>query len=93
MKRMRKLYLVFQKGGSPSHLFNLSWTHCRYLLPLDNENERNYYIQNNLSVRGLINEIKTKSFDRLSYANKKSLKLITDKETSLDIKDMARAQY
>lgn len=86
MKRKRKLYLVFQKGGSPSHLFNLSWTHCRYLLPLDNENERNYYInrciQNNLSVRGLINEIKTKSFDRLSYANKKSIKLITDKETS-----------
>ena len=92
MKRMRKLYLVFQKGGSPSHLFNLSWTHWRYLLPLDNENERNYYInrciQNNLSVRGLINEIKTKSFDRLSYADKKHIKLITDKETSLDIKDM-----
>ena len=92
MKRMRKLYLVFQKGGSPSHLFNLSWTHWRYLLPLDNENERNYYInrciQNNLSVIGLINEIKTKSFDRLSYADKKHIKLITDKETSLDIKDM-----
>ena len=92
MKRMRKLYLVFQKGGSPSHLFNLSWTHWRYLLPLDNENERNYYInrciQNNLSVRGLINEIKTKSFDRLSYADKKNIKLITDKEISLDIKDM-----
>ena len=66
--------------------------HWRYLLPLKNENERNYYInrciQNNLSVRGLINEIKTKSFDRLSYANKKHIKLITDKETSLDIKDM-----
>ena len=59
-----------------------------------NENERNYYINkcilNNLSVRGLINEIKTKSFDRLSYENKKHIKLITDKETSLDIKDMSR---
>ncbi len=92
MKRMRKLYLVFQKGGSPSHLFNLSWTHWRYLLPLDNENERNYYInrciQNNLSVRGLINEIKTESFERLSYADKKNIKLITDKENNLDIKDM-----
>ena len=33
---------------------------------------------------------KTKSFDRLSYENKKNIKLITDKETSLDIKDMAR---
>ena len=38
--------------------------------------------------KGLINEIKTKSFDRLSYADKKNIKLITDKETSLDIKDM-----
>ena len=92
MKRMRKLYLVFQKGGTVCHQFNLSWSHYRYLLKFDNENERNYYInrciQNNLSVRGLINEIKTKSFDRLSYENKKHIKLITDKETSLDIKDM-----
>lgn len=92
MKRMRKLYLIFQKGGTPCHQFNLSWSHYRYLLKFDNENERNYYInrciQNNLSVRGLINEIKTKSFDRLSYADKKNIKLITDKETSLDIKDM-----
>ena len=92
MKRMRKLYLVFQKGGTPCHQFNLSWSHYRYLLKFDNENERNYYINrcilNNLSVRGLINEIKTKSFDRLSYADKKNIKLITDKENNLDIKDM-----
>lgn len=71
---------------------NLSWSHYRYLLKFDNENERNYYINrcilNNLSVRGLINEIKTKSFDRLSYADKKNIKLITDKENNLDIKDM-----
>ena len=39
MKKMKKLYLVFQKGGSLCHLFNLSWTHWRYLLPLKNENE------------------------------------------------------
>ena len=73
---------------------NLSWSHYKYLLKFDNEDERNYYINrcilNNLLVRGLINEIKTKSFDRLSYANKKHIKLITDKETSLDIKDMSR---
>ncbi len=66
----------------------------KFYIYFKNENERNYYINkcilNNLSVRGLINEIKTKSFDRLSYENKKHIKLITDKETSLDIKDMAR---
>ena len=43
---------------------NLSWSHYRYLLKFDNENERNYYInrciQNNLYVRGLINQIKPK---------------------------------
>ena len=90
---MRKFYTYFKKVNTVCSQSNLSWSHYKYLLKFDNENERNYYInrciQNNLSVRGLINEIKTKSFDRL-YENKKHIKLITDKETSLDIKDMAR---
>ena len=92
LKNMRQLYLIIKKSRTPCDQLTLTWSHWRYLLPLKNENERNYYInrciQNNLSVRGLINEIKTKSFDRLSYADKKNIKLITDKETSLDIKDM-----
>ena len=92
LKNMRQLYLIIKKSRTPCDQLTLTWSHWRYLLPLKNENERNYYInrciQNNLSVRGLINEIKTKSFDRLSYADKKHIKLITDKETSLDIKDM-----
>ena len=89
---MRKFYTYFKKVNTVCSQSNLSWSHYKYLLKFDNENERNYYInrciQHNLSVRGLINEIKTKSFDRLSYADKKNIKLITDKETSLDIKDM-----
>ena len=89
---MRKFYTYFKKVNTLCSQFNLSWSHYRYLLKFDNENERNYYInrciQNNLSVRGLINEIKTKSFDRLSYADKNNIKLITNKETNLDIKDM-----
>ena len=92
LKRMRKFYIYFKNEKRSTLLTQLSWSHWNYILSLKNENERNYYInrciQNNLSVRGLINEIKTKSFDRLSYADKKSIKLITDKETSLDIKDM-----
>ena len=92
LKNMRKFYIMFRKSYTACSQSNLSWSHYKYLLKFDNENERNYYInrciQNNLSVRGLINEIKTKSFDRLSYADKKHIKLITDKETSLDIKDM-----
>ena len=92
LKNMRKFYIMFRKSYTACSQSNLSWSHYKYLLKFDNETERNYYInrciQNNLSVRGLINEIKTKSFDRLSYADKKNIKLITDKETSLDIKDM-----
>ena len=92
LKNMRKFYIMFRKSYTACSQSNLSWSHYKYLLKFDNENERNYYInrsiQNNLSVRGLINEIKTKSCDRLSYADKKNIKLITDKETSLDIKDM-----
>ena len=92
LKRMRKFYIYFKNEKRSTLLTQLSWSHWNYILSLKNENERNYYInrciQNNLSVRGLINEIKTKSFDRLSYADKKNIKLITDKETSLDIKDM-----
>ena len=92
LKNMRKFYIMFRKSYTACSQSNLSWSHYKYLLKFDNENERNYYInrciQNNLSVRGLINEIKTKSFDRLSYADTKNIKLIIDKETSLDIKDM-----
>ena len=93
LSRMRKLYLTFKKVGTPCQQFNLSWSHYRYILKFDNENERNYYInrciQNNLSVRGLINEIKTKSFDRLSYADKKNIKLISESNSKdFTIKDM-----
>ena len=92
LKRMRKFYIYFKNEKRSTLLTQLSWSHWNYILSFKNENERNYYInrciQNNLSVRGLINEIKTKSFDRLSYADKKHIKLVTDKETSLDIKDM-----
>ena len=89
---MRKFYTYFKKVNTLCSQSNLSWSHYRYLLKFENENERNYYInrciQNNLSVRGLINEIKTKSFDRLSYADKNNIKLVINKETNLDIKDM-----
>lgn len=93
LSRMRKLYLTFKKVGTPCQQFNLSWSHYRYILKFDDENERNYYInrciQNNLSVRKLINEIKNKSFDRLTYADKKNIKLVNESNSKeLSIKDM-----
>ncbi len=90
---MRLLYTSFPIVGSVSQ--QLTWTHYRYILPIKNENERNYYINlvilNNLSVRELRKEIKNKAFDRLSYADKEHIEIISDtNNTSLSIKDMIK---
>ena len=51
LKRMRKLYLIIQKGATLSH--QLSWSHYVELIILDDIDEINYYINaavnNNLS--------------------------------------------
>ena len=92
--RMRQFYICFMNVATVWRQFNLSWSHYKLLLKFDNENERNYYInlavQNNLSVRKLENMIKEDSFNRLSYADKESIKLITNKSDNdnLSIKDM-----
>ena len=56
LRYMRQFYLLFPILRTVSE--ELSWTHYRYLLPIKNENERNYYINqavlNNLSVKELI---------------------------------------
>ena len=93
LERARSLYLQFPISGSLSP--KLTWTHYRYILPIKNENERNYYINlvilNNLSVRELRKEIKNKAFDRLSYADKNNIEIISDtNNTTLSIKDMIK---
>ncbi len=93
LELMRRFYVLFRKTNTVCSQSNLSWSHYRYLLKFDDENERNYYInrciENNLSVRGLINEIKADSFNRLSYADKKNIKLIGERENKeLRIEDM-----
>lgn len=93
LKRMRKFYSYFKDKKRSTLLTQLSWSHWNYILSFGNENERNYYInrciENNLSVRGLINEIKTDSFNRLSYADKKNIKLIVERESNeLKLEDM-----
>lgn len=53
---------MFRKSYTVCSQSNLLWPHYKYLLSIMNEKERNYYInrciQNNLYVRGLINQIK-----------------------------------
>ena len=88
LKNMRQLYLAFQKGRSVCD--QLSWSHYRYILPIKNESKRNYYInlaiENRLSVRELIREIKNNSYERLigdkshielKYTNNKSSNNLT----------------
>ena len=93
LERMRCLYMTFPNSSSLRP--ELTWTHYRTILPIKNENERNYYINqvmlNNLSVRDLQKEIKNKSFDRLSYADKENIKLIDEENINpLTIEDMIK---
>lgn len=91
LRTMRKFYLFFPKWYSVS---TISWTHYRYILTLKLETERNYYINqvilNNLSVRELIKEIKSDAFNRLSYADKNNIQLITNNNYNLKIEDILK---
>ena len=93
LQRMRQLFLLFPKASTL--WTKLNWSHYKLILPIKNENERNYYINlvilNNLSVRELQREIKNKSFDRLSYADKEHIEIINNtNNTPLSIKDMIK---
>ena len=67
LKRFRQFYLYFEKGATLRHL--LGWSHIRRILPIKDENKRNYYInlciKNHLSERELGREIKSNSYERL----------------------------
>ena len=89
----RKFYLIYSKVNALST--QLSWTHYRIILSIKNENERNYFtnqaILNYLSTRELEELIKSKAYDRLSYADKENIKLIdVNNSTSLTIEDMIK---
>ena len=67
LKRFRQFYLLFRKDGAVGD--QLGWTHIRKLLPIKDENKRNYFInlciKNNLSERELTREIKSNAYERL----------------------------
>lgn len=66
LRKFRQFYLLFQKCDTLSRIF---WSQIILLLPIKEENKRNYYINlcitRNLSVRELKNEIKNNSYERL----------------------------
>ena len=93
LRKMRQFYLIYPIW--PTVSAKLSWSHIVEILSLNNENERNYYINqvilNHLSVRELREMIKNKTYDRLSYADKENIELITNSNnTHLTIEDMIK---
>lgn len=83
LKYMRQFY-VFQKSQPVAD--QLTWSHYQELIPLNNVNIINYYIneciKNNLSKRELRNKIKSKEYERLDDQTKK--KLITKEENKIE---------
>ena len=67
LKRFRQFYLCFEKSAAVRH--QLTWTHIRRLLPIKDENKRNFYI--NLCIKKLLyerelgREIKANAYERL----------------------------
>ena len=68
----------------------LTWSHYIELLPIDNINEVNYYVQlsikNNLSVRQLKERIKSKEYERLPEYTRNKLKF----NNKASIKDLIK---
>ena len=90
LKRFRQFYLVFEKGAPVGN--QISWTHYRELLPIKDENKRNFYInlciKNNLSKRELVNEIKSNSYERLiDKPNKINIIIPTKPTIATDMKN------
>lgn len=89
LKRMRRLYLTFKKGGPLAH--QLTWTNLSIILPIKNESKRNYYInlciKQNLSKRQLLEKIKNNEYERLEY--KEDIELINE-EKQITIKEMIK---
>ena len=83
LKRFRQFFMCFEKSATMSHL--LSWSHYSNLLPIKDENKRNYYInlciKNSLSVRELRKEIKNNSYERLIDKPNKIDIIIPNKST------------
>ena len=74
---MRKFYIIFKDENVNAMRSQLSWTHYRELLTLNNINEIKYYIKmaetQNLSYRKLRERIKSREYERLDDNTKEKL--------------------
>ena len=84
LKRIRKFYLLIEKGATLSHQF--TWSHYVEILVLTDINIINYYleecIKNNLTIRQLRNKVKSKEYERLPESTKN--KIIKQEEVSIE---------
>ena len=82
LTRMLNFYILIQKIGAVPQ--QLTWSHISKLLPLNDTNEINYYInvvmRDNLSYRKLAERIKSNEYGRLPLETK--IKLKVSKEVS-----------
>ena len=82
LKYFRQFYIF---SNSHTVCDELSWSHYRTLLSISDDNKIDYYIlvckQNHLSVRQLIDRIKSKEYERLDDITKN--KLINKEDTNI----------
>ena len=94
---MRQFFLKFRKVNAVSS--QLSWTHYKMLLRVENEEARNFYINEaisgNWSVRQLEREINTFSYQRYlaSHGNHDVVDDTAKREKSDDPKDIIKDPY
>ncbi len=91
LSRFRQFFLIFPKLAPLGQ--QLNWTVIKTILPIKDQNKRNYYInlciEQNLSKRDLIKSIKDNSYERL--LNKpKNIEIITNNNKSYDIKEQIK---
>lgn len=89
LKKMKKFYLTY-RGGST--LWNqLSWSHNRLIMNIDNENKRNFYleetIKSNWSVRQLERQINSFYYERLLSTSEKSKEEVKNEINNLEKKE------
>ena len=84
LRRMKKFYLLFPNWGPVAPNF-ITWSHMIKIIPMKDENKRNYYInlvnKNHLSKRQLAEEIKNNAFERLDDKTKENIEIIRKEET------------
>ena len=91
--RMKQLYLCYPKVHALRG--QLNWTILKLLLPIKNENKRNYYInsciEHNFSVRQLNNYVRSNAYERLINKDDIKLKYVDDEQNNnSDILDMIK---